>query len=136
MDRVKILSYHSAPGALYLFLALWFVGLLVWSFILSYYPKKVWKRVLGLLLSFLPAIIIVGAFMLELTFSPQPYQDQSYISSTLTYHYTYYILPISSTLTYHYTYYILPSVIGYVIGFLESLRIEKKRSRIREYVKE
>jgi energy-coupling factor transporter transmembrane protein EcfT len=114
---MMLLSYHSAPGALYLFLAFWFLVLVVWSFALSYFPKKAWKRDLGFVLSFMPSAIIVGAFLFDLAFFPQPWQDLSYILSTLTYQFTYYFLP---------------SIIGYLTGFLFMIIKEREVSRIEE----
>lgn len=101
-------SVQSVPGALYLFLLLYILGLVVWSFALSYFLNKGRKRIPGLFLAFFPAIIIVSAFLSEMMFSRKPWQDMSYVLSTLRYHLTYYVAP---------------SVIGYVAGFfIRSLR--------------
>jgi len=59
-------------------------------------------RILGLLLSFLPAIIIMGVFTWEVACSGSSMPPQY----------------VPSTLKYHVTYYVLPSAIGYTAGFI------------------
>jgi len=102
--RILLNPIQSAPAALFLFLWLFFTGLIVWSFLLGYFLKGR-RRILGLLLSFLPAMVIMGAFTLEIVYSNKPIPP-SYISSTIKYHVTYYVLP---------------SVIGYTAGFISTI---------------
>ncbi|HDM89015.1 MAG TPA: hypothetical protein ENG65_03390 [Candidatus Bathyarchaeota archaeon] len=63
------------------------------------------RRILGLLLSFLPAIIIMGAFTWEVACSNSSMPPQY----------------VPSTLKYHVTYYVLPSAIGYTASFIVTI---------------
>jgi len=101
---VLLYSVQSAPSALFLFLWLFSAGLSVLSFLISYFLRGR-RRILGLLLSFLPAIIIMGAFTWEVACSNSSMPPQY----------------VPSTLKYHVTYYVLPSAIGYTASFIVTI---------------
>ena len=88
-----------------------FIGLIVWGFVWAYVFNRGLKRILGLLLAFFPAITIVSVFLADIASSPR---ELSYVLSTVSYHFTFYVLP---------------SAIGYVAGFLTGSRRQKRRER-------